>query len=175
MRRLRSIGPEDLSAREFIERQGYRGRARMLAEMTCTAHLPGTLDQVGLLGLREDGVLTLENGMNYRIAEGYDRLVAHVRSGLEVELGFEVRALSYGPEGGYSYILPGGNGARALLAAADTGALFWAGSATQTSPNRGDRRGRIRERSPRGGRGGPIPRGRRRGPPSRLTARPRRD
>jgi len=53
------------------------------------------------------------------------RLVAHRR----VDWTVDPLAL-----GGYSCVLPGGNGARALLAAADTGALFWAGSATQASP-----------------------------------------
>lgn len=34
--------------------------------------------------------------------------------------------------GGYSFVRPGGRGARAALAAADTGALFWAGDASAT-------------------------------------------
>jgi monoamine oxidase len=34
--------------------------------------------------------------------------------------------------GGYTFVRPGGCGARARLAAADTGALFWAGSAVAT-------------------------------------------
>ena len=36
--------------------------------------------------------------------------------------------------GGYSFLRPGGVGARARLAAADTGALFWAGAATESRP-----------------------------------------
>ena len=35
--------------------------------------------------------------------------------------------------GGYSFVRPGGAGARRRLAAADTGALLWAGSATESS------------------------------------------
>ncbi|HSP98311.1 MAG TPA: FAD-dependent oxidoreductase, partial [Candidatus Dormibacteraeota bacterium] len=34
--------------------------------------------------------------------------------------------------GGYTFVRPGGCGARARLAVADTGALFWAGSAVAT-------------------------------------------
>ncbi len=34
--------------------------------------------------------------------------------------------------GGYTFLRPGGTGARARLAAADTGALFWAGDASAT-------------------------------------------
>ncbi len=36
--------------------------------------------------------------------------------------------------GGYTFLKPGGVGARQALAATDTGALFWAGSATESSP-----------------------------------------
>lgn len=36
--------------------------------------------------------------------------------------------------GGYSFLRPGGRGARAGLRAADTGALFWAGAATEWQP-----------------------------------------
>jgi len=99
LQRLREVGQEDLSAREFIERRGYRGRARMLAELTCTAHLPGSIDEVGLLGLLKDGVLTLENGLNHRIKEGYDSLVARIGRGIDVEFGFEVESLRWEADG----------------------------------------------------------------------------
>jgi monoamine oxidase len=36
--------------------------------------------------------------------------------------------------GGYTFLLPGGAGARARLAAPNTGALIWAGSETATEP-----------------------------------------
>jgi monoamine oxidase len=36
--------------------------------------------------------------------------------------------------GGYTFLPPGSVGARGALAAADTGALFWAGSATVWKP-----------------------------------------
>ena len=36
--------------------------------------------------------------------------------------------------GGYTFLRPGGVGARARLRAADTGPLFWAGAATEWSP-----------------------------------------
>jgi len=82
LRRLARARPPDLSAREFIERHGYRGRARTLAQMVLTAHLPGSIDEVGVLGLLADGVLKLETGLNHRICEGYDRLVEHIAAGL---------------------------------------------------------------------------------------------
>jgi monoamine oxidase len=96
---VRRAKPPDHSAREFIERRGYRGRARVLAEMTLTAHLPGSIDEVGVLGLAADGVLRLETGLNHRIAEGYDRLVEQMAAGLDVRLGFEVDTVRWSPEG----------------------------------------------------------------------------
>ena len=36
--------------------------------------------------------------------------------------------------GGYTYLRPGGRGARESLRATDTGALFWAGAGTESRP-----------------------------------------
>jgi monoamine oxidase len=99
---LRSIRREtsrDASAREFIESRGYRGRARLLAEMTLTAHLPGSPDEVGVQGLLADGVLGLETGLNHRVSEGYDAVVRAMAKGLEVRSGFAVADVSWGPNG----------------------------------------------------------------------------
>jgi monoamine oxidase len=89
----------DLTALEFIERQGYRGRARRMAELTLTAHLPGGAEEIGMRGLLADGLVKLENGLNHRIAEGYDRLPAHVARGLDVRLGAQAQAIHWTPEG----------------------------------------------------------------------------
>ena len=70
---IRHAKAPDVSGREFIVRRGYRGRARILAEMTLSAHLPGSVDEIGVLGLVDDGVVKLETGLNHRIAAGYDR------------------------------------------------------------------------------------------------------
>ncbi|HWU37263.1 MAG TPA: NAD(P)/FAD-dependent oxidoreductase [Candidatus Acidoferrum sp.] len=99
MRLIKRIGSRDLSAYEFIERYGYKGRARLLAELTCTAHLPGSIDEVGMLGLREDGVLAIENGLNHRISDGYDELVSYIGRGIECEFGFEVEAVRWEADG----------------------------------------------------------------------------
>lgn len=97
--RLKRLGPPDRSAREFIEQRGYRGRARMMAEMVLTAHLPGSIDEVGVLGLREDGVLHLETGLNHRIADGYDRLTTFIAQDLDVRLGAVVQTIRWAPDG----------------------------------------------------------------------------
>lgn len=99
LRAIRRLRPPDLSAREFIERRGYRGRARIMAQMVLTAHLPGGIDEVGMLGLLEDNVLTLERGVNHRVVEGYDRLIEHIAQGLGVLRGFTVDVIRWSADG----------------------------------------------------------------------------
>jgi monoamine oxidase len=99
LRAIRRLGPHDLSAAEFIAQRGYRGRARILAELTLTAHLPGSLDEVGMLGLLEDHVLDLESGLNHRVVDGYDRLPRHIGVGLDVEFGFVVDQVAWRADG----------------------------------------------------------------------------
>jgi monoamine oxidase len=97
---LRAIArrqPPDVCAREFIEQRGYRGRARIMAEMVLTAHLPGSIDEVGVLGLVDDGILHLEAGLNHRVAEGYDRVAAFIGRDLDVRFGFAVERIQWRP------------------------------------------------------------------------------
>jgi len=81
LRSLARFVPPDISAGEFIERKGYRGRARSLAEMTLTAHLPGSAAEIGVLGL------------------GYDRLPRFIGRDLDVRFGFAVRTVRWEAEG----------------------------------------------------------------------------
>jgi monoamine oxidase len=99
LRAIRKAEPPDRSAREFIDARGYRGRARTIAQMTLTAHLPGSVEEVGMLGLVADGVLHLETGLNHRLDEGYDTLASRMASGLDIRLGFAVEAVEWGSEG----------------------------------------------------------------------------
>jgi monoamine oxidase len=99
LRAIRRLAPPDLSARQFIERRGYRGRARTLAELTLTAHLPGSSDEIGMLGLLEDRVLDLESGLNHRVADGYDRLPQRIAAGLDIALGVVVRRIEWRADG----------------------------------------------------------------------------
>ena len=99
---LRSIArfrPPDVSAREFLEKRRDRGRARLLSEMTLTAHLPGSIDEIGMLGLGSDGVHRLETGLNHRVAEGYDRLAGFIGEGLDIRFGFVVETVRWEPDG----------------------------------------------------------------------------
>ena len=95
LRMLRRATPPDMSAREFIEKHRFRGRARLLAEMVLTAHLPGSLDEVGILGLLEDNILKLETGLNYRVESGYDSLPRRIAQGLEIRHGFKVDTIGW--------------------------------------------------------------------------------
>lgn len=99
LRQIRRVGPDDMSARTFIERHGFRGRARVMAEMTLTAHLPGSIDEVGVRGLIEDRVLNLETGSYHRLASGYDTLIAHMSRGLDIRFGFTVETIRWAADG----------------------------------------------------------------------------
>ncbi|MEE8332584.1 MAG: NAD(P)/FAD-dependent oxidoreductase, partial [Alphaproteobacteria bacterium] len=85
--------PPDLSAREFIDKHGYKGRARQLTEMTFLQHLPGSADDVGVLGLVDDGVLDLQTRYNQRIIEGYGSLPRSMADGLDIRLNSNVEAI----------------------------------------------------------------------------------
>lgn len=91
--------PPDISVREFIEKLGYRGRARMLTEMTFLQHLPGSVDDVGVLGFLDDGVFDLQSRLNHRIIEGYDRLPHTLSKGLDIRLESQVEAISWDDNG----------------------------------------------------------------------------
>ncbi len=99
LRAIQKAEPPDRSAREFIDARGYRGRARTLAQMTLTAHLPGSVDEVGVLGLVADGVLHLETGLNHRVDEGYDTLARSMASGLDIRRDFAVEAIRWASDG----------------------------------------------------------------------------
>ena len=85
--------PPDMSTREFMDRQGYRRRARMLAEMTFLQHLPGSADDVGVLGFLDDGVFELQSRLNHRVIEGYDQLPKALAKDLDIRLESQVETV----------------------------------------------------------------------------------
>ena len=88
----------DLTAREFIEKHGYRGRARMLTEMTFLQHLPGGVDDVGVLGFIDDGVMDLQMRFNRRVVEGYAALPRSLAEGLDIRLNAVVEEIDWDDE-----------------------------------------------------------------------------
>jgi monoamine oxidase len=99
LRSIATFGPPDMSARDFLDLRRDRGRARLLSEMTLAAHLPGSIEEIGMLGLVSDGVHRLETGLNHRVAEGYDRLPGFVGGDLDIRFGFVVETVSWDQDG----------------------------------------------------------------------------
>ena len=99
LRSIARFGPPDRSAREFLELRRDRGRALLLSQMTLTAHLPGSIDEIGMLGLKSDGVHKLETGLNHRVIEGYDRLAQFAARDLDIRFGFSVEEIRWRPDG----------------------------------------------------------------------------
>jgi monoamine oxidase len=89
----------DMNAASFIEARGYRGPAGELAQLTLTAHLPGSVEEVGIRGLVADGVLHLEEGLNHRVLDGYDLLPQHIASGLDVRFGRRATTITWSTDG----------------------------------------------------------------------------
>lgn len=97
-------GAPDLSARQFIDRRGYRGQARMLTEMTFLQHMPGSADDVGLFGFVDDGVLDLQTRLNFRIVPGYDSFPRALANGLDIRLDCPVDSVFWESKaGGYAF------------------------------------------------------------------------
>ena len=96
---LNRLRGDDMSAASFIAEKGYQGRARELAQLTLTAHLPGSIEEVGVKGLAADGVLHLEQGVNHRVIDGYDLLAQHVATGLDIRFGCPVALIDWGNDG----------------------------------------------------------------------------
>ncbi|HUF84702.1 MAG TPA: NAD(P)/FAD-dependent oxidoreductase [Acidimicrobiia bacterium] len=84
-------GP-DVTAAELMAGKELEGVARAMADQMLTIHPLGDADQLGLHGLRDDRVVDLERGCDWRVAAGYDALPRHIAEGLDVRLGWEVRA-----------------------------------------------------------------------------------
>jgi monoamine oxidase len=99
LRALGHLDGTDQTATAFLTAGGYHGRARELAVLTLTAHLPGSLEEIGVKGLAADGVLRLEAGRNYRVLDGYDRLPQRLAGGLDVRLERPVTAITWGAGG----------------------------------------------------------------------------
>lgn len=81
-------GP-DITAAELMASRDLDGVARVMADQMLTIHPLGDADQLGLHGLRDDRVVDLERGCDWRVAAGYDLLPRHIAEGLDVRLGWE--------------------------------------------------------------------------------------
>jgi monoamine oxidase len=91
-------GP-DTTAAAFMTEKRYRGRAGELVALALAAHLPASVEEVGMAGLLADGVLHLEEGLNHRVLDGYDLLPRHIASGVDVRFGCRVTRVAWAPDG----------------------------------------------------------------------------
>lgn len=87
-------GP-DITAAELMARKDLEGVARVLADQMLTLHPLGDADQLGLHGLRDDRVVDLERGRDWRVAAGYEALPRRIADGLDVRLGWEVAEIRW--------------------------------------------------------------------------------
>ena len=90
-------GPDRTVADLLAERQ-LEGPARTLADQMLTLHPLGDQDQLSLIGLRDDRVVDLERGCDWRLVDGYDSLPRHLAAGLDVRLGFVVSEVQWGSD-----------------------------------------------------------------------------
>ena len=87
-------GP-DITAAELVASKSLEGVARVMADQMLTIHPLGDADQLGLHGLRDDRVVDLERGCDWRVAAGYDSLPRHIAEGLDVRLGWEATSVRW--------------------------------------------------------------------------------
>jgi monoamine oxidase len=90
-------GP-DRTVAELLAARQLDGPARTLADQMLTLHPLGDQDQLSMIGLRDDRVVDLERGCDWRLVDGYDSLPRHLAAGLDVRLGFAVSEVQWGPD-----------------------------------------------------------------------------
>jgi polyamine oxidase len=80
-------GP-NISAKQWIEKQGYEGLGRNLVDLYFTGHIPGHLDEVSVRGFAADRVSEQEMEWNeYQIVGGYSSFVEKMTYGINQHQG----------------------------------------------------------------------------------------
>jgi monoamine oxidase len=85
----------DTSAAEWLARKDLTGPARVMADQMVTVHPLGDLHELGMHGLRDDRIVDLEVGTDWRLAAGYDALPRWIAEGLDVRLGCRVNRVQW--------------------------------------------------------------------------------
>ena len=98
LRDLESWSGPDCTVAELVARRGIEGVARDFADQMLTLHPLGDADQLSVVGLRDDRVVDLERGCDWRLAAGYDALPRHLAADLDVRLGFAAAEVRWGPD-----------------------------------------------------------------------------
>jgi monoamine oxidase len=92
------VGP-DITVAELMARKGLEGAARVMADQMMTIHPLGDPDQLGIVGIRDDRVIDLERGCDWRLAAGYDALPRWIAEGLDVRLETPVEEVQWRDDG----------------------------------------------------------------------------
>lgn len=87
-------GP-DTTVAELMDRKGLAGVARVMADQMMTIHPLGDPDQLGVVGIRDDRVIDLERGCDWRLAAGYDALPRWIAEELDVRFGATVTDVTW--------------------------------------------------------------------------------
>jgi monoamine oxidase len=91
-------GP-DTTAAEWLGAKGLTGPARVMADQMVTVHPLGDLHELGMEGLRDDRVVDLERGTDWRLAAGYDALPQWIAEGVAVQFGRRVAEIRWTDRG----------------------------------------------------------------------------
>lgn len=126
-------GP-DMTAAEFVNRKGLTGVARVMAEQMLTVHPLGDLDQLSMIGIRDDRVVELERGVDWRLTAGYDALPAWIGKNLDVRYETKVDKIQWSESGATAFSTTGEEfPARSVICTAPIGVLK--AGAIQFSPD----------------------------------------
>ena len=91
-------GP-DVTAAEWLAGKQLTGVARVMADQMVTVHPLGDLHELGMQGLRDDRVIDLERGTDWRLAAGYDALPVWIGEGLDVRFSRRVTEVRWNAGG----------------------------------------------------------------------------
>lgn len=87
------------TAAAFVDARGLTGVGRAMADQMLTVHPLGDLDQLSMEGIRDDRVIELERGTDWRLAVGYDALPAWIGAGLDVRFESRVARIEWSDAG----------------------------------------------------------------------------
>ncbi|MGH9026061.1 MAG: flavin monoamine oxidase family protein [Acidimicrobiia bacterium] len=87
-------GPDTTPA-EWLAGKGLTGPARVMADQMVTVHPLGDLHELGMQGLRDDRVVDLERGTDWRLTAGYDALPRWIADGFDVQFGRRVTEIRW--------------------------------------------------------------------------------
>jgi monoamine oxidase len=99
MAEIETFDGPDLTVAELMDRKGLEGPGRVMADQMLTLHPLGDADQLGIAGLRDDRVVDLERGCDWRLVAGYDALPRWIGAELDVRFDHAVTSVQWSAGG----------------------------------------------------------------------------